>query len=211
MNAQPNNKHKNKSTTIEHGLALLKKNKRKAFFILFCLFAISVFGFLTPRLFLTDQTTSEQNKTPSPTVILPTPTEIPPTQYQDQPTVPQNTPTPTTPIYKYILWKSTDEIRLTVPAKTGFSISATLRDEKLNIVTNQSGFVYNWTIDNPTLLKEKAQSFSGCTQGIQEPCPQDHFTFAASASGQTVIRVEVSKDGETVAATTFPLIIEETK
>ena len=127
------------------------------------------------------------------------------------PTIPLATPTPTTPVYKYILWKSTDEIRLTVPTQTGYAIAATLRDEKFNIVTNQTGFTYKWSIDDKTLVKENPASFSGCTQGIQEPCPEDHYSFAADKVGKTVIRVEVSKNGKIVATTTFPLIIEENK
>lgn len=134
--------------------------------------------------------------TPEPTLTLFTPTPI-------------ASPTPTTPVFSYILWKSTDEIHLTVPAKTWYAISATLKDAKENVVTQQSGYVYTWTIDDKTLVKDGARPFTGCTQGIVPPCPEDHFSFEADKAGQTVIRVQVIKDGSVIAATTFPLIITQ--
>ncbi|HVT01354.1 MAG TPA: hypothetical protein VHE53_03940 [Patescibacteria group bacterium] len=153
---------------------------------------------------------SAQDNKPVVTTKLPTSTPIPsPIQSFPTPTTVLLSPSPTIPTYKYILYKSLDEIHVH-PKSTGFAISATLRDGKSwEIITNQDGFKYTWTIDNPNLVKPGYSAGSGCTQGIQPPCPDDHFSFYATQSGQTLIRVNVTKDGETVASTTFPLIIED--
>jgi len=115
---------------------------------------------------------------------------------------------PTEPRNKYILIKSSDEIHLH-PKSTAYAILATLVDENRNVIIDQSAFTYAWSIDNKDLVMEGYSSFSGCTQGIQPPCPDDHFSFNAIKSGKTVIRVKVTKGNELVAQTTFPLIIED--
>lgn len=146
--------------------------------------------------------------TPSPT-LMPTNTPTLTPTSPPQPTIIPFTPTPTKPVYKYILWKTYDEIHIKLNPNVGFAIAAYLLDEKWNVVTNQAGFIYEWSMDDKSLVRDGAKAFSGCTRGIQEPCPDDHYSFVATQSGQTLIRVNVKKDNEVVAATTFPLIVEK--
>jgi hypothetical protein len=154
---------------------------------------------------------SDIKNTPTPTLI---PTETPTITLSPTPEPPTTTtiyftPTPTTPQYKYILWKTRDEIHLKVNPNVGFAIIAYLLDEKWNVVTNQAGFDYHWSMDDMNFVKPQAGPFSGCSRGIQEPCPLDHYQLVATGSGITLIRVNVTKDGQVVAATTFPLIVEK--
>lgn len=147
---------------------------------------------IAPEIVVTVSPTHLPTETPSPTVIF----------------IPTATPTPTAPVYQYILMKSTDEIHMH-PKSTGYAISATLMDMGRNVITNQNDYKYTWSIDNKDLVMDGYSSFDGCTQGIQPPCPQDHFSFYPIKAGSTVIRVTVTKNNETVATTTFPLIIED--
>lgn len=185
---------------------LLIKRKREIIFGCFVIFLIamlflvkihyagvSIKNSITPTPAITNQPIS-------PTVI---------TAPTTRPTQIILTLTPTETKYKYILWKTNDEIHLKPNTGTGYSIAAYLLDENWEVVTNQDGFKYEWSMDDESLVKDDPSAFSGCTRGIQPPCPEDHYSFAAAKAGSTLIRVKVTKDGQVVASTTFPLIIED--
>lgn len=75
------------------------------------------------------------------------------------------------------------------------------------IVTHQSDFSYEWTIDNPNIAQ--ITPFEACTNGIAPPCPQDHLAIMAKNEGFTYIRVRITKKSENllVAAGTFNLTV----
>lgn len=123
------------------------------------------------------------------------------------PTIKLTTPTPTKKPYKYSLEKSTEQITTKVSQMgSGYAMYALLRDENGNIITNQAGYRYLWSVDDETILK--GSSFEGCTHGIQDPCVQDHYSFSAKKPGKTTIRVVVDHASEQVAATEFPVTVE---
>lgn len=79
----------------------------------------------------------------------------------------------------------------TMKVNSGYSVAATLQDSNGNAVKNQQNFVYAWSIDDASL--GSSNSWSVCTQDIQDPCPNDHYILNAFNAGSTFIHVKVTK------------------
>lgn len=93
---------------------------------------------------------------------------------------------------------------------TDYAVSALLKDRKGEVVKDQSGFEYIWTQKSyggsPTLTP-----FSGCTNGIKEPCPMDHATVTSPTEGYTNLFVSVKDKSNnlTVAEGRFFVTIQK--
>lgn len=147
---------------------------------------------------------------PSPTVTVISPTQTPVTTPTEESTntitYPTFTPTPTKSPYKFTLMKSEEAVRTRVPEENGgYAVYAILKDEKGNVVTNQTGYNYVWTVDNNDIIE--GGPFTGCTFGIQPPCPNDHFAFKALKSGTATITAEVYTD-QVIAKTSISVNVD---
>lgn len=81
----------------------------------------------------------------------------------------------------------------------GYAVYALLRRNN-TVVTDQQEFFYTWSIDDTSYAD--IAPFTGCTNGIVPPCPQDHLTITAKKVTQSPIPVRV-----TVARRNNPTII----
>jgi signal peptidase I len=158
-------------------------------------------------------TSDNSQMTISPTITQVSEKKIAPTVVITQkPSIPL-TPSPTVSQYKYTLKKSNDSVTTGVHEdNSGYAVYAILHDENGNVVTDQAGYHYEWTVDDPSLLVTdkgvRGGSFDGCTHGIRPPCPNDHFNIHAEKTGTTTLRVKVANgSGVILAETSFPLTI----
>lgn len=127
-------------------------------------------------------------------------------------TSPTPTPVPTGDPYSsyYLEHFSSQNIFVPAPTTSDYVINALLKDGQDRVITDQSGLVYNWTVEvfggSPIA---SVTSFSSCTNGIQVPCPNDHAKITVPALGPTSstnIKLTVAKaSGYIIAETKFYL------
>lgn len=96
---------------------------------------------------------------------------------------------------------------ISFPMNNGYGLSVVLLDENGQIVTNQEGFSYQWSSDNPAVGEIKP--WSVCTRGIQAPCPEDHAAIAPKMPGTTTIKASVSKNGAVLDTMQWSVTITE--
>ncbi len=105
-------------------------------------------------------------------------------------------------------------ITLTTDPNSGYGVNVLLRDEKNNIVSNQSGFTYNSKVSNPNVLDITSQNLSlgngTCAYGILEPCPLMNFQLKGMQPGEADVTISVTRESDKVkiAETKFPVKVK---
>jgi len=87
------------------------------------------------------------------------------------------------------------EENITMPVSSpnsSYGIYAILKNNG-EVVKDQSSYEYHWLSGDLVAL----QPFSACTNGIVDPCPQDHASLTAKKVGNTIITLVVAKKGAT--------------
>lgn len=104
-----------------------------------------------------------------------------------------SSPTPTpTPITYYLEAVPQDSVAMQVSLPNeGYAIMGILHQDNGSVVTNQTDFGYSWTIVNSNIAS--IAPFTGCTNGIQPPCPEDHLGIAGLIPGNTTINLSVRR------------------
>lgn len=125
------------------------------------------------------------------------------------PTITPGGPTLTSTPVTYQLTKSeSGTVTFPVsPPNGGYAIYAILKTSSGTVIASQQDFNYQWTIDNPTIAS--ISPFTGCTNGIQPPCPKDHLGMAGLTPGSATVRLTVQQTSTqtNVASTTFPILV----
>lgn len=101
---------------------------------------------------------------------------------------PTPTPVPTPSSSHYIDPQPANSIIMVAPSapNSGYAIFALLKRLDGSVVTSQQNFDYNWTVEKFDADQEiNLVPFSGCTNGIQEPCPNDHANISVPKVGHT--------------------------
>jgi hypothetical protein len=84
-----------------------------------------------------------------------------------------------------------------------YQVVAKLLDKNGNLVTNQSRFKYEWSVDDNTIVSVTPILY--CFGGILNPCPEDKGQLRSISPGDTTVHVKVTDTatGETIGETSW--------